>query len=151
MSDMESLVRALRRGHPDEADALVGGGRFKRRMALVHTLHASGAGGLSGEAQVLARYGETLRAYPLVADTSFGAGEECDVVLCWEGVAETHCIIRRLNGDWFVEDLQSEGGTCVNEKRVTKALLRDGDVIGVGCGCLIFLSPLAPPGGGQGA
>lgn len=144
--DMESLLRALPRGQPDEANLLVGGDAFRRRMALVHTLLASGADRLSDEAQVLVRHGETLQACPLAARTSFGKGEDCDVVLPWEGVSDAHCLIGRVNSDWFVEDLHSAGGTYLNEEKVSKALLRDGDVIGVGRGQLIFLSSLPAPG-----
>ena len=148
--DMESLLRSLRRGQPDEADLLVGDGGFQRRMALVHALLASGADQLSDEAQVLARYGETLGAFPLGARTSFGTGEDCDVVLSWEGVSEAHCLIGRVDGEWFVEDLHSGGGTYLNEERVSKALLRDGDVIGVGRGHLVFLASLPAPGSERG-
>ena len=131
------------RREPDEADLLVHGDEFRRRMALVHALVASGGDRLSDQAQVLAQYGETLQAYSLVGPTSFGTGEDCDVSLCWGGVSGRHCLIAPADDDWFVEDMQSEGGTYVNDTRVTEALLKEGDVVRIGQGCLIFLSSVA--------
>jgi pSer/pThr/pTyr-binding forkhead associated (FHA) protein len=54
-------------------------------------------------------------------------------------------------GRWVVEDLGSTNGTRVNGKRVSRHVLSDGDVVGIGTTDLLFvqkdlLGAVRPPG-----
>ncbi len=44
---------------------------------------------------------------------TIGRAVTCDVVVDRDGVAPDHCHVVRRNGEWFVEDRQSQGGTAV--------------------------------------
>lgn len=47
-------------------------------------------------------------------------------------VSSRHCQIVRRKGSWYVEDLNSTNGTFLNDKRVTRAPFRPGDVLKLG-------------------
>ncbi|OFW26888.1 MAG: hypothetical protein A3H97_21810 [Acidobacteria bacterium RIFCSPLOWO2_02_FULL_65_29] len=53
-------------------------------------------------------------------------------------VSGRHARVFREGDDFVVEDLQSTNGTFVNEKRVTRQTLQDGDVVLVGKHKLVF-------------
>jgi pSer/pThr/pTyr-binding forkhead associated (FHA) protein len=49
-----------------------------------------------------------------------------------EEVSRRHCVLRIENGVLVVEDLQSVNGTYVNDRLVTRAVVRSGDQLRVG-------------------
>jgi pSer/pThr/pTyr-binding forkhead associated (FHA) protein len=53
-------------------------------------------------------------------------------------VSSHHACVFRSGDDYIVEDLQSTNGTFVNEQRVTRHTLKDGDVVLVGKHKLVF-------------
>jgi pSer/pThr/pTyr-binding forkhead associated (FHA) protein len=53
-------------------------------------------------------------------------------------VSSHHACVFRAGDDYIVEDLESTNGTFVNEKRVTRQTLQNGDVVLVGKHTLIF-------------
>lgn len=55
-----------------------------------------------------------------------------DVVLQDEKVSHTHARLIRTPEGYVIEDLESTNGTFVNERRITRQLLKDGDEIRVG-------------------
>lgn len=58
---------------------------------------------------------------------------ECDVVLPKPYVSRRHARVFPEQGEWFVEDLGSAGGTFLNRTSLAKrAALTDGDEIGIG-------------------
>ncbi len=63
-----------------------------------------------------------------------GRDEKADVVVPAIAVSRSHCQIAAGKHGLIVTDLGSSNGTSVNEERVTRALLRDGDVLGLGAG-----------------
>jgi len=73
--------------------------------------------------------GETGRSEPLGGDGPLGLGRESDnhFVLTDPGVSRHHARLVRSGDDWAIEDLGSSNGTRVNGRRVSSALLRDGD------------------------
>lgn len=73
--------------------------------------------------------GETGRSEPLGGDGPLGLGREPDnsFVLTDAGVSRHHARIVRSGDGWAIEDLGSSNGTRVNGRRVSRALLRDGD------------------------
>ena len=53
-------------------------------------------------------------------------------------VSSHHACVFRAGDDYVVEDLESTNGTFVNEKRVTRHTLQNGDVLLVGKHTLVF-------------
>src|SRR5437868_12956411 len=82
---------------------------------------------------------------PLGAALTFvGHAASCDVRLNGDGVHALHCLLARGPDGLLLRDLESEGGTFVNGERVSTALLRDGDLLGVGPYQFRLRLPAAP-------
>jgi pSer/pThr/pTyr-binding forkhead associated (FHA) protein len=64
--------------------------------------------------------------------TSIGRAKANDVVLGDISTSSQHCRIRPEQGAFVLHDLKSTNGTFVNERRVTRHVLAEGDVIRVG-------------------
>ena len=81
---------------------------------------------------------QVLKEYPLGTKTTIGRLPDNTVVIDNPAVSGHHaCIVR--NGDAYtVEDLGSTNGTFVNEKCVSRATLRNSDVVLVGKHTLVF-------------
>jgi len=73
-------------------------------------------------------------------DMKMGRKPTSDVVLDNLAVSGTHANIFTIGEDSFVQDMGSTNGTFVNNKKVTKHHLRNGDVIAIGKHSLIFVS-----------
>jgi hypothetical protein len=67
-------------------------------------------------------------------ETTIGKAEACDIGLFGgQGLEKEHACVVLKNGRYLVEDLDTPGGTFVNDQRVTKPTpLRNGDAIRVG-------------------
>ncbi len=78
---------------------------------------------------------EPVRAvvYQLLKDRALiGNSVECDIQLEDEYASGRHCAIQFEKGKYFVTDLASANGTFVNNRKVTRRALTDGDVIRIG-------------------
>jgi len=64
--------------------------------------------------------------------TSIGRAKANDIVLDDVSVSSEHCRVRPEEGRFVLHDLKSTNGTFVNERRVTRHPLAEGDVIKVG-------------------
>ncbi|HEX20642.1 MAG TPA: FHA domain-containing protein [Acidiferrobacteraceae bacterium] len=73
-------------------------------------------------------------------DMKMGRKPTSDVVLDNLAVSGTHANIFTIGEDSFVQDMGSTNGTFVNNKKITKHHLRNGDVISIGKHSLIFVS-----------
>lgn len=77
--------------------------------------------------------GETGHDVALRGDRMIvGRLKECAVCLSDANVSRRHAELFLMDGDWFVQDLDSTNGTMLNGEPVTRARLRDGDVIEIG-------------------
>jgi two-component system, cell cycle response regulator len=56
-----------------------------------------------------------------------------------DSVSRRHARVVRAGQEYWIEDLGSTNGTFVNTKKITRAALRDGDLVVVGGGILKFL------------
>lgn len=74
-----------------------------------------------------------------------GRSKECDVLVPDEKVSRRHCSIIFEDGKWYVSDLGSRNGTFLNELRVEREVLSDGDRIRVGGTVLAFFSEPPQP------
>jgi pSer/pThr/pTyr-binding forkhead associated (FHA) protein len=86
-----------------------------------------------------------------------GRGKNVAVRLSDEGSSRQHAEIFRVGALHFIRDLASRNGTFVNNRRITEAILREGDQIRIGDTAMLFLerpdSPLvrviSPRSGGE--
>lgn len=74
--------------------------------------------------------GERWNLRPLV---TLGRGGGNTIMVADDFASAEHARILLENGRWWLEDRQSRNGTHLNETRLTRrAILADGDVIGIG-------------------
>ena len=73
-----------------------------------------------------------LKAHSVGLMTTIGRLPDNAVVIDNPAVSGHHACVFRDGDAYVVEDLQSTNGTFVNEKRVTRQTLQDGDVLLVG-------------------
>jgi signal transduction histidine kinase len=99
---------------------------------------------------VFTRGKSELGEYILGQETTLGRSSRCDVCVPSRLSSREHARVASNRGLWFIEDLGSSNGTLVNGRKVTKAQLRNGDVIGIGEYEMTFLfgdAHVPPPGG----
>ena len=61
-----------------------------------------------------------------------GRDQELDVTLDDHSVSRRHALVTPVFAQYFVEDLGSTNGTLLNQKKVSKHILRDGDSLQMG-------------------
>jgi hypothetical protein len=77
-------------------------------------------------------------------DMKIGRKPGCDVVLDNLAVSGEHANIFTIGEDSFIQDLNSTNGTFINNKRITKHHLHNGDQVVIGKHTLVFLTERAP-------
>jgi pSer/pThr/pTyr-binding forkhead associated (FHA) protein len=83
--------------------------------------------------------GAPQREHPLVASvTVIGRGAEADLRLADTGVSRAHAEVRLDGSEVRITDLGSTNGTLLNGRRISSAVLADGDRIEVGATPLVF-------------
>ncbi|MGC5360137.1 DUF1707 and FHA domain-containing protein [Streptomyces sp. DT24] len=141
---------ALTAGRVEELDALTAdlrtGGRWSGRLFRT-------VSGVSAFSERLRRAWQTERLpklllpgpgpYPLFIGRDPGNG----LRLNHETVSRTHAELTVRGGCWFLRDLGSTNGTCVNGRRVTGVVaVRDGDQVSFGrMGFRLSAPPARPP------
>jgi len=63
---------------------------------------------------------------------TIGRGEWDEIRLDEPSVSREHCCIYQHRDAWYVQDMDSQNGTFVNGKKITKERLKGGDRIGLG-------------------
>jgi len=63
--------------------------------------------------------------------TIFGR-EKGDVIVDDHEISSSHCQIQNINGTFHIFDMNSTNGTFVNNEKILKAQLEDGDVVTIG-------------------
>lgn len=66
---------------------------------------------------------------------SIGRGEENVVALNAHGISRSHARVFLHDGTWHVEDLGSTNGTRVNNSKIERTALHDGDTVAFGRVC----------------
>ncbi len=80
-----------------------------------------------------------LAEYPLETQPmTIGRGHDCDIFIDNLAVSTHHARILFENDQYVLEDNKSLNGTLVNNAKVERCLLRDGDVISIGKHNLAF-------------
>lgn len=62
---------------------------------------------------------------------SFGRQPDNDIILDYNFVSRVHGVFYFENGLWYIEDLDSSNGLQVNDSKVSKQQLQDGDVVAI--------------------
>ena len=63
---------------------------------------------------------------------SIGRNVKNDLHIDNPAVSSTHAMVKKVMNTYFIEDLESTNGTFVNEKKIDKYELLDGDVVIIG-------------------
>jgi pSer/pThr/pTyr-binding forkhead associated (FHA) protein len=92
-------------------------GRTRIRQALPKYLLRGLAGATFG------------KVFPLTGVTVIGRAAECDIAIPNDEISRRHAELRVSQDGVMIEDLGSANGTYVNDKRVTRELLKHGDEI----------------------
>ena len=79
-----------------------------------------------------------LKEYPAGLMVTIGRLPDNAVMIDNPAVSSHHACVHRDGDQFIVEDLQSTNGTFVNEKRITRHTLRDGDVVLIGKHQIVF-------------
>ena len=83
--------------------------------------------------------GETLATYETGNDQiSVGRNPKNDIQIDNLAVSGAHARIKKVMNAYFIEDLGSTNGTFVNEKKIDKYELLDGDEVIIGKHSLVF-------------
>ena len=61
-----------------------------------------------------------------------GRRESCHLVLPFQSVAETHCLLVYENGRWHAKNMDSDNGTCINGQPFEYQPVQPGDQISIG-------------------
>ena len=75
---------------------------------------------------------------------SIGRARANEVVVNDVSVSSEHCRIRTEDGRFVVHDLKSTNGTFVNERRVSRHVLAEGDVVKIGETAMLFKMDFTP-------
>ena len=83
--------------------------------------------------------GSTLATYETETDQlTIGRNPGNDIHIDNLAVSNHHASIRRVLNTYLIEDLHSTNGTFVNEKKIDKYELLDGDLVIIGKHSLLF-------------
>lgn len=73
------------------------------------------------------------RRYELgTSEVSIGRADTCTICVATDQVSRKHCTVQHVLGKYYLVDNRSTNGTFVNEQKVERAKLVDGDQIRVG-------------------
>lgn len=65
-------------------------------------------------------------------EVSIGRSDQCTVAVNSDLVSRRHAVVNRVLGRYIVVDLKSTNGTFVNDERIERAELKDGDLLRTG-------------------
>ena len=90
--------------------------------------------------QIELRYeNKTLARYETEQEKlTIGRNPQNDIQIDNMAVSNFHAVVKKVMNAYFIEDLQSTNGTFVNEKKIDKYELLDGDEIIIGKHQLLF-------------
>jgi two-component system cell cycle response regulator len=72
-------------------------------------------------------------------EVSIGRSDQCTVSVNSDLVSRRHAVVNRVLGHYIVVDLKSTNGTFVNDQRIDRAELKDGDLLRTGKTVLKYL------------
>lgn len=72
------------------------------------------------------------------ADATIIGRAKGDIVIEDKEISSTHCQIREIKDDYHIFDMNSTNGTFLNNERIIKAKLKEGDVVTIGQTMIAF-------------
>jgi diguanylate cyclase (GGDEF)-like protein len=72
-------------------------------------------------------------------EVSIGRSDQCTVCVNSDLVSRRHAVVNRVLGHYIVVDLKSTNGTFLNDQRIERAELKDGDLLRTGKTVLKYL------------
>lgn len=82
---------------------------------------------------------KTLASYETESEQlNIGRNPKNDILIDSMAVSNFHATVKKVMNAYFIEDLNSTNGTFVNEKKIDKYELLDGDEIIIGKHSLLF-------------
>jgi ABC transport system ATP-binding/permease protein len=81
---------------------------------------------------------QVTAAHDATGRTTIGRNEDNDIVLRDLNVSRKHAEVRQTGGTFEVFDLGSANGTYLNGQRITRAVLRPGDLVSIGRHQFVF-------------
>lgn len=83
--------------------------------------------------------GKTLATYETENEQiNVGRNRQNDIQIDNLAVSGSHAAIKKVMSTYYIEDLESTNGTFVNEKKIKKYELLDGDEVIIGKHSLVF-------------
>ena len=86
------------------------------------------------------RQGEEIGRRPLGGPTLLGRSPECDIALTDGLLSRRHCRLMPTPDGWVLSDLDSRNGTHFRGHRISRHVLRDGQVFQIGLINVLFHS-----------
>ncbi len=83
------------------------------------------------------------------AEITIGRNIKNDIQIDNLAVSNFHARIEHQLGHYFIEDLKSTNGTYINDKKITKWGIQDGDIASIGKHSLVFMLEGALSTGGE--
>lgn len=85
--------------------------------------------------KVLLNQNGNIREYDLTmfgkSVITFGRNSECDIVIGEEYISRVHGCFYYNNGEWGIQDMESSCGLYLNNQKVFKNVLHNGDIINI--------------------
>ncbi len=81
------------------------------------------------------------KVFPVQASTVIGRQHDCEVPIASEEVSRRHAELKVTADGVMVEDLGSSNGTYVNDKRITRQLMKPGDELRLDTIRFLLLAP----------
>lgn len=91
------------------------------------------------------------RVIPVEVEVTMGRGTNNDIRLADPTVSRYHARVSVADGQAFVEDLGSSNGTYVNDERVSKSALANGDGLRIGSVSFMFVQEEDSAASGEGS
>jgi chromosome segregation ATPase len=144
LEEREFLIRRLERSESTNANVL---GRIQtsiERLGASTAVPGAAAAAVECSAELSRMDGEHKTSHPLVRRTRIGRAPGCELQINSSSVSRQHALVLMGPRDVIIEDLNSTNGVIVNGRKVSKALLNDGDMVMIGEAQFRFSMTLAP-------
>ena len=131
LEEREFLIRRLERSESNNANVL---GRIQTSIERLGAAPVSSASPSVAEytAELIRIDGDHNTTYPVVRRTRIGRALGCELQIDSSSVSRHHALLLQGAHELIIEDLNSTNGVVVNDRKVSRQILRDGDLVTIG-------------------
>ncbi|MGP8166178.1 MAG: FHA domain-containing protein [Steroidobacteraceae bacterium] len=131
LEEREFLIRRLERSESNNANVL---GRIQTSIERLGAAPVSSASPSAAEytAELIRIDGDHNTTYPVVRRTRIGRALGCELQIDSSSVSRHHALLLQGARELIIEDLNSTNGVVVNDRKVSRQILRDGDLVTIG-------------------